>query len=42
MKIKVQTLGQQELHKTNKSQTRTEVNCNDVLHDQTAYSSTAL
>ena len=39
---KEQKLGQQEHHKTNKSKTRTEINCNDVLRDQTTYSSTAL
>jgi len=39
---KEQKIGQQELHKINKSQTRSDINCNDVFRDQTTYSCTAL
>jgi hypothetical protein len=42
MEIKIRKPRQQELHKANKSQTRTEINCNDVLRDKKTYSSTSL
>jgi hypothetical protein len=37
---KKQKLRQQEFHRTNKCQKGTEIHCNDVLSDQTTYSST--
>jgi hypothetical protein len=42
MEIKIQKLRLQELYQANKMQTRKEINCNDVLRDQTTYSSTSL
>ena len=42
MEIQIQKLRQQELYQANKMQTRTEINCNDVLRDQTTYTSTSL